>query len=153
VFPLDVFSRERTFCLLVNAYLGRMRSGLYPERRVGRMEMGSARSRPLRTDRQSNHVYLDSYRTNHPPCYGLGCGVRLVVDSAPPVGGSVRSCRETAFLLRRLRPGEAGEGFHSFEGPLAGCTSSTAGAAPDSETHEGTIHLLGLQPYGRAWNR
>jgi hypothetical protein len=53
------------------------------------------------------------------------------------------------FLLRRLRPGEAGEGFHSFEGPLAGSTSSTAGAAPDSETQEGTIHLLGLQPYGR----
>jgi hypothetical protein len=27
--------------------------------------------------------------------------------------------------------------------------SSTAEAAPDSETQEGTIHLLGLQPYGR----
>jgi hypothetical protein len=53
------------------------------------------------------------------------------------------------FLLKRLRPGEAGEGFHSFEGPLAGSTSSIAGAAPDSETQEGTIHLLGLQPYGR----
>jgi hypothetical protein len=47
------------------------------------------------------------------------------------------------FLLRRLRPGEAGEGFHSFEGPLAGSTSSTVGVAPDSETQEGTIHLLG----------
>jgi hypothetical protein len=56
------------------------------------------------------------------------------------------------FLLRRLRPGEAGEGFHSFEGPLAGSTSSTAGAAPDSETPEDTIHLLGLQPYGRVWD-
>jgi hypothetical protein len=54
-----------------------------------------------------------------------------------------------SFLLRRLRPGEAGEGFHSFEGPLAGSMSSTAEAAPDSETQEGTIHLLGLQPYGR----
>jgi hypothetical protein len=53
------------------------------------------------------------------------------------------------FLLRRLRPGEAEEGFHSFEGPLAGSTSSTAGAAPDSKTQEGTTHLLGLQPYGR----
>jgi hypothetical protein len=52
------------------------------------------------------------------------------------------------FLLRSLHPLEAGEGFHSFEGPLAGSTSSTAGAAPDSETQEGTIHLLGLQPYG-----
>jgi hypothetical protein len=54
-----------------------------------------------------------------------------------------------AFLLRRLRLGEAGEGFHNFEGPLAGSTSSTVEAAPDSETQEGTIHLLGLQPYGR----
>jgi hypothetical protein len=56
---------------------------------------------------------------------------------------------ESSFLLRRLRPGEAGEGFHSFEGPLAGSMSSTAEVAPDSETQEGTIHLLGLQPYGR----
>jgi hypothetical protein len=53
------------------------------------------------------------------------------------------------FLLRRLRLGEAGEGFHSFEGPLDGSTSSTAGAASDSETQEGTIHLLGHQPYGK----
>jgi hypothetical protein len=30
--------------------------------------------------------------------------------------------------------------------------SSTAGAVPDSETHEGTIHLLGLQAYGRVWD-
>jgi hypothetical protein len=51
--------------------------------------MVSARSRPLRTDRQSNHVSKDSYRTNRPPCYGRGCGVRLVVDTVPPVGGSV----------------------------------------------------------------
>jgi hypothetical protein len=60
--------------------------------------------------------------------------VRLIVDSTPPVGRSVRSCRETTFFLRRLRPGEAGEGFHSFEGPLAGSMSSTAEAVPDSET-------------------
>jgi hypothetical protein len=53
------------------------------------------------------------------------------------------------FLLRRLRPDEAGEGFHSSEGPLAGSMSSIAGAAPDSETQESAIHLLGLQPYGR----
>jgi hypothetical protein len=58
-----------------------------------------------------------------------------------------------SFLLRRLCPGEAGEGFHSFEGPLAGSMSSTAEAEPGSEMREGTIHLLGLQPYGRAWNR
>jgi hypothetical protein len=56
-------------------------------------------------------------------------------------------------FLRRLCPGEAGKGFHSFEGPLAGSMSSTAEAKPGSETQEGTIHLLGLQPYGRAWNR
>jgi hypothetical protein len=31
--------------------------------------------------------------------------------------------------------------------------SSTAGVVPDSETQEGTIPLLELQPYGRAWNR
>jgi hypothetical protein len=31
--------------------------------------------------------------------------------------------------------------------------SSTAEVVPYSETQEGTIHLLELQPYGRAWNR
>jgi hypothetical protein len=56
-------------------------------------------------------------------------------------------------LLRRICPGEAGKGFHSFEGPLAGSMSSTAEAKLGSETQEGTIHLLGLQPYGRAWIR
>jgi hypothetical protein len=45
------------------------------------------------------------------------------------------------FFLRRLCPGEAGEGFHSFEGPLVGSMSSTAEAEPGSETQEGTIHL------------
>jgi hypothetical protein len=58
-----------------------------------------------------------------------------------------------SFLLRRLRPGEVGEGFHSVEGPLTTSMSSTAEAEPDSETQEGTIHLLGLHPYDRAWNR
>jgi hypothetical protein len=56
-------------------------------------------------------------------------------------------------LLRRLCPGEAGEGFHNFEGPLTGNMISTAKAEPGTETQEGTIHLLGLQPYGRAGNR
>jgi hypothetical protein len=56
-------------------------------------------------------------------------------------------------LLRRLCRGEAGEGFHSLEGPLTGSMSSTAEAEPGSETQEGTIHLLCLQRYGRAWNR
>jgi hypothetical protein len=57
-----------------------------------------------------------------------------------------------SFLLRRLLPGEAGEGFHSFDGPLASSMSSTMEAEPDSETQEGSIHLLGLHPYDRAWN-
>jgi hypothetical protein len=48
-------------------------------------------------------------------------------------------------LIRRLCPGEAGEGFHSFEGLLAGSMSSTVEAEPGSETQDGTIHLLGLQ--------
>jgi hypothetical protein len=95
----------------------------------------------------------DFYRTNRLPCIGRGCEVRLVVDRTPPVGGSVWSWGETVFPLGRLRPGEAGEGLHSFEGPLAGSVSSTAEAMPDSETQEGTIHLLELQPYGRVWNR
>jgi hypothetical protein len=56
-------------------------------------------------------------------------------------------------LLRRLCPGEAREGFHSFEGLLAGSMSCTVEAEPGSETQEGTIHLLSLQPYGRTWNR
>jgi hypothetical protein len=60
---------------------------------------------------------------------------------------------DDSFLLRRFRPGEVGEGFHSFEGPLAGSVSSTAEAKPDSERQEGTIHLLSLQSYDRAWNR
>jgi hypothetical protein len=55
--------------------------------------------------------------------------------------------------LEDFPPGEAGEGFHSFEGPLTGSMSSTAEAEPGSEMQEGTIHLLGLQRYGRAWNR
>jgi hypothetical protein len=40
------------------------------------------------------------------------------------------------FLLRRLCPGEAGGGFHSSKGPLAGIMSSIAGATPNSETQE-----------------
>jgi hypothetical protein len=58
--------------------------------------------------------------------------------------------RGYSLLLSRLHPGEAGEGFHSFEGPLAGNMSSTVGTVPDSGTQERTIHLLELQSYGRA---
>jgi hypothetical protein len=53
------------------------------------MEMGSARSRPFKDRSSVDLASDDSYRTNHPPCYGRGCGVRLVVDSIPPVGGSL----------------------------------------------------------------
>jgi hypothetical protein len=52
-------------------------------------------------------------------------------------------------LLRRLCPGEAGEGFHSFEGPLAGSMSSTAKAEPGSETQEGTIPRVSEPGFGR----
>jgi hypothetical protein len=75
------------------------------------MEMGSARSRPLRTDHQTNNAFLDPYRTNRPPCYGRGCGVRLVVDSTPPIGGSVWSFRETALSsLEDFAPARPGKG-------------------------------------------
>jgi hypothetical protein len=52
-------------------------------------------------------------------------------------------------LLRRLCPGEAGEGFHSFEGPLAGSMSSTAKAEPGSETQERTIPRVSEPDFGR----
>jgi hypothetical protein len=83
---LDVFWRERAAWLPVNVWLDLASN---PRGVSYGMEMGSARSRPLRTDRQTNHASLDSYRTNRLPYYGRGCGVRLVVDSVPPVGGSV----------------------------------------------------------------
>jgi hypothetical protein len=88
-FLLDVFWRERADRLLVNAWLGKMRSGLLPELRVGRMEIGECSLSALK-DRSSVDLASDDfYRTNCPPCIGRGCGVRLVVDSTPPVGGSV----------------------------------------------------------------
>jgi hypothetical protein len=89
VFLLDVFWRERADRLLVNACLGKMRPGLLPEQRVGRMELGECSLSALK-DRSSVDLAPDDfYRTNCPPCIGRGCGVRLVVDSTPPVGGSV----------------------------------------------------------------
>jgi hypothetical protein len=39
-------------------------------------------------------------------------------------------------LLRRLCSDEAGEGFHSFEGPLAGSMSSEACASPEVLTSQ-----------------
>jgi hypothetical protein len=93
---LDVFWRERAFWLLVNACLGRMWSGLLPERRVGRDGDGECSLSTLK-DRSSVDLASDDfYHTNCLPYYGRGCGVRLIVDSTPPVGGSAWSCRETA---------------------------------------------------------
>jgi hypothetical protein len=64
------------------------------------------------------------------------------VDSVPPVGvGRCDRVGSGLSLLSRICPSEAGEGFHSFEGPLAGSMSSTAEAGPGSETQEGTIRL------------
>jgi hypothetical protein len=39
-----------------------------------------------------------------------------------------------------------GEGFHSFEGPLAGSMSSTAGAVSDSETQGVLSTYLSFSP-------
>jgi hypothetical protein len=73
----------------VNAYLREMRSGLSPEQRVGRDGDGECSLSAL-NDRSSVDLASDDfYYTNFPPCYGRGCGVRLVVDSTHPVGGSV----------------------------------------------------------------
>jgi hypothetical protein len=81
--------RERAVWLLVNAYLGEMRSGLLPERRVGRDGDGECLLSALKDRSSVDLASVDFYRTNRPPCIGRGCGVRLVVDSIPPVGGSV----------------------------------------------------------------
>jgi hypothetical protein len=88
-FLLDVFWRERADQLLVNACLGKMRSGLLPERCVGQLEIGECSLSALKDRSSVNLASVDFYRTNRPPCSGRGYGVRLVVDSVPPVGGSV----------------------------------------------------------------
>jgi hypothetical protein len=88
-FLLEVFWRERADWILVNACLGKMRSGLSPERCVVWDGVGVCSLSAL-MDRSSVDLASDDiYRTNRPPCIGRGCGVRLVVDSTPPVGGSV----------------------------------------------------------------
>jgi hypothetical protein len=86
---LTCYWRERAVWLLVNAYLGEMRSGLSPERRVGRDGDGECSLSALKDRSSVDLASLDFYRTNRPPCIGQGCGVRLVVDSTLPVGGSV----------------------------------------------------------------
>jgi hypothetical protein len=73
----------------VNAYLGEMRSGLSPERRVERDGDGECSLSALKDRSSVDLASVDFYCTNRPPSIGQGCGVRLVVDSVPPVGGSV----------------------------------------------------------------
>jgi hypothetical protein len=89
VFFLDMFWRERAVWLLVNAYLGEMRSGLSPERCVRRVGDGECSLSALKDRSSVVLASVDFYRTNRPPCIGRGFGVRLVVDSTLPVGGSV----------------------------------------------------------------
>jgi hypothetical protein len=88
-FLLDVFWRERADRLLVNSCLWKMRSGLLPERRVGQMELGECSLSALKDRSSVDLASVDFYRTNRPPCIGWGYGVRLVVDSTPPIGRSV----------------------------------------------------------------
>jgi hypothetical protein len=74
VLLLDVFWRERADRLLVNACLGKMRSGLLPEWLVGRMELGECSLSALK-DRSSVDLASDVfYRTNRPLCIGWGAG-------------------------------------------------------------------------------
>jgi hypothetical protein len=80
---------ERAIWLLVNAYLGEMRSGLLPERRVGWDGDGECMLSALKDRSSADLASVDFYRTNRPPCIGWGCGVRLVVDSTLPIDGSV----------------------------------------------------------------
>jgi hypothetical protein len=86
---LTCYWRERAVWLLVNAYLREMQSGLSPERCVGRDEDGECSLSALKDRSSVDLASVDFYSTNRPPCYGRGCGVRLVVDSTLPVGGSV----------------------------------------------------------------
>jgi hypothetical protein len=84
-----MFWRERAIWLLVNTCLGKMRSSLLLERRVGRDGDGECSLSALKDRSSVDLASVDFYRTNRPPCIGRGCGVRLVVDSTLPVGGSV----------------------------------------------------------------
>jgi hypothetical protein len=74
----DVLWRERTDRLLVNAFLGKMRSGLLPERCVRRMEIRECSLSVLKVRSSVDLASVDLYRTNRPPCIGRGCRVRLV---------------------------------------------------------------------------
>jgi hypothetical protein len=77
---LTCFWWERAIWLLVNAYLGEMRSGLSPEQRVGCDGDGECSLSALKDRSSIDLASVDFYRTNCPPCIGQGCGVRLVVD-------------------------------------------------------------------------
>jgi hypothetical protein len=86
---LTCFGGSEPFWLLVNACLGKMRSGLLPEQRVGWDGDGECSLSALKDRSSVDLASMDFYRTNRLPCIGRGCGVRLVVDSTLPVGGSV----------------------------------------------------------------
>jgi hypothetical protein len=85
-FLLDVFWRERADQLLVNAGLGKMRSGLLPERRVGRIELGECSLSALKDRSLVDLASVDFLLCKPPALYWAGYAVRLVVDSTPPVG-------------------------------------------------------------------
>jgi hypothetical protein len=68
---LTCYWRERAIWLLVNAYLG---VASCPSGVSDVMGMGSVRSLPLRTDRQSNHISLDSYLQTARLVMGGGAG-------------------------------------------------------------------------------
>jgi hypothetical protein len=73
----------------MNACLGKMRSALLLERRVGRDGDGECSLSALKDRSSVDLALVDFYRINRPLCIERGCRVRLVVDSTLPVGGSV----------------------------------------------------------------
>jgi hypothetical protein len=62
------------FRLLMNTYLGKMRSGLSPERHVGRDEDGKCSLSALKDRSSVDLASVDFYRTNRLPCIGRGAG-------------------------------------------------------------------------------
>jgi hypothetical protein len=69
---LTCYWRERAVWLLVNAYLGGMRSGLSPERRVEWDGDGECSLSALKDRSSVDLASVDFYRTNRPPCIGRG---------------------------------------------------------------------------------
>jgi hypothetical protein len=89
VFFLDVLLAGASRLVTCERLPRGVRSGLSPERCVGRDGDGECTLSALKDRSSVDLASVDFYRTNRPPCYGRGCGVRLVVDSTLPVGGSV----------------------------------------------------------------